>query len=215
MGKAKVANIEIPALDLETLTIRLIGNTPLIVHRFADKARKQILDKQQGVAKKAGKDKREPQQDYVDGLYYFPADEPKNGTARDPNKIPKRTGFPVTAFKNACAEVAKEIPDLAATTVRKSFHIKAAKGSFDLVEIEGTPHMVEHTVKIGMGTTDLRFRPQYDEWAVTLDIVKNGILTSAQVVNLFEQSGFSVGVGEWRPQRNGMNGQYSVQKTAR
>ena len=47
----KNANIiELPELRKVSVQIRLIGDSPLIVHRFGEKARKMMLDKQMGVA---------------------------------------------------------------------------------------------------------------------------------------------------------------------
>lgn len=49
MAKAK-DTIQLPELKIKAAEITLQGTTPLIVHRFAEKALKEMLDKQMGVA---------------------------------------------------------------------------------------------------------------------------------------------------------------------
>lgn len=38
--------IELPPIELVTFQLRLVGDSPLIVHRWSEKAKKQMLDKQ-------------------------------------------------------------------------------------------------------------------------------------------------------------------------
>jgi hypothetical protein len=64
-----------------------------------------------------------------------------------------------------------------------------------------------------MGTADLRYRGEFSPWKATLTVKYNANLMSAeQVVNLFETAGFAVGVGEWRPERDGPYGRFHVAK---
>jgi len=71
--------------------------------------------------------------------------------------------------------------------------------------------MREDTVRVGMGTADLRYRPEFKEWAVNLIIRLNTrSMTLEQLIHLFNQAGFSVGVGEWRPEKDGRNGMFHV-----
>lgn len=70
MAKTPVASIErvsmsnsgiatIPGVKTETLRTLIIGTTPLIVHKFSQKAMTQILDKHIGKAS-AGREKKDP-----------------------------------------------------------------------------------------------------------------------------------------------------------
>lgn len=38
--------ITIPALDIRTATVKIVGDSPLIMHKWSEKAKKEILDKQ-------------------------------------------------------------------------------------------------------------------------------------------------------------------------
>ena len=48
--------------------MRLIGDSPLIVHNWSEKAKKQILDKQMKNAT-SGRDVRDPEQEFFDSLF--------------------------------------------------------------------------------------------------------------------------------------------------
>lgn len=46
--------VEIPAINIKTAEINLVGDSPLIVHKWSEKAKKEILDKQMKKAKTKG-----------------------------------------------------------------------------------------------------------------------------------------------------------------
>lgn len=184
--------IVIPKLDIRTMRVRLVGDAPLIVHRFSEKMKKQMLDKQMGTATE-GRAFKDPEQDFQDSLYRLPG-----------NKF----GFPAIAFKNAgvtaCTSLGKAITKTAA---RQAFHVMG-----DMVEIIGTPTMREDTVRIGQGTTDIRYRGEFKTWSCELTIRYNArVLTDEQIINLLNVAGFAVGIGEWRPERDGQFGLFHVE----
>lgn len=62
-----------------------------------------------------------------------------------------------------------------------------------------------------MGTADLRYRAEYvDWWARILVKYNTNVLSEAQILNLLNTGGFAVGVGEWRPERDGDYGRFHV-----
>lgn len=182
--------IAIPPIEIKSYSFRLEGDSPLIVHAWSDKAKKEMLDKQMGKAR-GKKEPKDPDGDYEAAFY------------RMPNNAP---GFPTIAFKAAAVNAARQVEGLTMTFLRGAFH---AIG--ELVEIEGEPTMREDTVRVGMGTADLRYRPEFKVWAVNLIIRLNTrSMTLAQLIHLLNQAGFSVGVGEWRPEKDGRNGMFHV-----
>ena len=52
------ATIQIDRIDAETILVPIIGTSPLIVHRFSEKAKRQMLDAMQG--RKTPKEAQEP-----------------------------------------------------------------------------------------------------------------------------------------------------------
>lgn len=181
--------IELPELKRQSVQIRLIGDSPLIVHRFGEKARKMMLDKQMGKAK-SGKEAKNPEADYEESMY------------RDDDGRP---GFPAIAFKAAAVNAANDA-GIQKVLARRAFHVAG-----EIIPIEGQPSMREDVVRIAMGTADIRHRAEFKRWAVTLDVTYNaGIISLEQLINLFQIAGFGVGVGEWRPERNGTYGTFHV-----
>ena len=68
-------------------------------------------------------------------------------------------------------------------------------------------------VRVGMGT-DLRFRGEFPEWTAVLDVTYvTTALSRASVVSLIDAGGMGVGVGEWRPEKDGLNGTYTIDTT--
>src|SRR3546814_736162 len=72
MATAKTsAAIELPPLKIETVQFLLVGDSPLIVHAWSEKAKKMMLDKQMKKATKA-KEAKDPQADYEACFYRTP-----------------------------------------------------------------------------------------------------------------------------------------------
>lgn len=64
----KVLTIEIPTIQLASFKLTVVGDSPLIMHKWSEKAKKEILDKQTKKASK-GKEKKNPVRDYVNSMY--------------------------------------------------------------------------------------------------------------------------------------------------
>lgn len=83
----------------------------------------------------------------------------------------------------------------------------------DMVEIHSdTPIMREDMVKIGLGTADIRYRAEFRNWSADLNISynKGGQFSLETIVNVLNAGGYVCGIGEWRPERDGNNGQFMV-----
>lgn len=185
------ATLEIPELRIRIVHLKLVGDSPLIVHAWSKKAREEMLAKQMGKAqtKKAPK---VPQEDYEQSFYYT-----EDG----------RYGFPSVAFKAAAVDAASQVSGLTKVFLRGAFHVIG-----EMVPIEGEPRMREDMVRVGMGTADIRFRPEFPTWSVTVPVrFSTSSVTLEQLVHLFNQAGFSCGIGEWRPQKDGPFGMFHVE----
>lgn len=187
-------------LDLVTIELHLEGTSPLITHAWSEKAKKMMLDKQMGKASK-GKEKKDPVADYESSFYRLRTGAP---------------GMPILGIKaaavTACTSLGKEISKVAA---RQFFHILPDRVGGDLTEIffptDCPPRMREDMVRVGMGTADIRFRPEFPQWGVKIKLQFNRrAVSQEQVVNLLNLGGFSVGVCEWRPEKDGDKGRFTV-----
>lgn len=189
-AKAKVEQVTIPAIEIETFTIRLIGDSPLIMHKWSEKAKKQMLDKQMKIASK-GREAKNPQEEYESSIYYHP-----DGGY----------GFPSVAFKSAAVGACR-FDGTKMTVARGAFHVND-----EFVKIEGEPRMREDPVGLPMNSTDLRYRAEFPDWKANVTVTYNKrALSKAQIISLFNLAGFGVGVGEWRPERNGRHGRFHVE----
>jgi hypothetical protein len=196
--------VEIPAMKLGTFDLRVVGTSPLLVHAWSKKARDQMLGKQMKQAK-AAKEAKDPFADYCDSMYWL-TPKPAKPTEDDIKKA--KFGFPAIAFKAAAVDSCTFIDGVTKVEARGAFHINC-----ELIQIEGKPVMDERMVRIAMGTADIRFRGRFDEWSCTLPITYNeNALSIEQIINLFNVGGFGIGVGEHRPQRDGMLGRFKVEQ---
>lgn len=207
MSKTTETIINLPRMTREKINITLIGETPLIVHRFAEKAKREMLEKQTKAAQK-GKAAKNPEADFEASIYRM-----ADGSH----------GFPAVAFKAAAVTACTSLAGITKVAARQAFHVSGQQsirqGAFsdaitteELVQIHcPAPTMREDMVRVGMGTSDIRYRAQYWPWAVDLIVEFNPLAMSAeQVLNLFNTAGFACGVGEWRPERDGSNGRFRV-----
>jgi hypothetical protein len=183
--------VELKSIRIERINLEIEGDSSLIVHAWSAKAKKEMLDKQMKKAKTA-KEAKDPQRDYEEAFYRLPDGKP---------------GFPTIAFKQAAVSAGGRFSEgLKMTELRGAFFIDG-----ELAEIKGKPNMREDMVRVGMGTADIRYRPEFKEWKVTLPIKYNADKISLeQLVNLFNLAGFGVGVGEWRPEKDGQYGMFHV-----
>lgn len=196
----QVAAIEIDKIGAQTMRVPIIGTAPLIVHNWSEKAKRQMLDAQQG--KKKIKEVRDPQADYQSSLYRIATDDGDT------------YGFPVLAFKAATIGGARFYDkSVTMTMLRQCMFFKGVVTKADpaqLVPIIGEPRMREDVVRVGQGT-DLRYRAEFTNWSATLDITfVTSSLSAKSVLSLIDAGGMGVGVGEWRPQRSGEYGTYRV-----
>lgn len=205
MPTKKVENqeVSIPAISINTFQIKLVGDSPLIVHAWSEKAKRQMLEKQMKKAK-TGKEAKDPWADYCDSMYWL-TEKPNNPTESVIQNA--KFGFPSVAFKSAAVTACSNIDGMTKVSARQAFHIVG-----DMVEIIGKPEIREDMVRIGMGTADIRYRGEFKNWSAIITVRQNvNALSIEQIVNLFNIAGFGVGIGEWRPEKDGSFGMFHVE----
>ena len=191
-------SISISRIGTETLRIPIVGTAPLIVHKFSEKAKRQMLDAAQG--RKTPKAAKDPEAEYEAAFY-----------RHDDGGY----GFPVIAFKSAsvgaCRFFGKSLPmTLARQCMFFDAEFSAAAGQ-KLVRLDGEPHMREDVTRVGMGGTDLRYRPEFTQWSTTISVTYvESMITRESIVSLIDAGGMGVGVGEWRPEKKGDFGTYQI-----
>ncbi len=219
--KAKEAEaIIIRPIEIKKTTVRVVGDTPLIMHAWSEKAKRMMLEAQQGKAKGKKKEVKNPVDDFIQSMYWLdgmPDTAGKN--EEDCEELftqsiqnGARFGFPVTAFKQAAISAAYRMGwTKDKMSLRGVFFIESDFG--DMAEIvSDTPEMREDMVKIGMGTADIRYRGEFKNWRTTFRIKYNvnGQYSLENILNILNAGGMVCGVGEWRPERDGQFGMFHV-----
>lgn len=205
--------VEIRPLDNKQVKVQIIGDTPLIVHAWSDKAKKMMLEAQQKVTKTKAKDIRDPYDEFVNSMYWL-TEKPESTVEAFEQAVANgaKWGFPVGAIKmagNSAAYRAGWVKNQ--MQLRGSYFLKTEWG--DMAEIKGdTPIIREDMVRIGMGSADLRYRAEFRNWSMEMILEYNasGELTLEQILNVMNLGGYSVGIGEWRPEKDGDFGRYHI-----
>jgi hypothetical protein len=195
------AQVSINRIGTETLRVPLVGTAPLIVNKFSEKSKRQMLDNMQG--RKTPKQAKDPEAEYEAAFYRL--DD-------------KAYGFPVIAFKaasvSACRFFGKAMP---MTLARQCIFLDAEFSKTDgqkLARLVGTPRMREDVTTVGMGGRDLRYRPEFTEWSTEVEVTYvKSLLTRESVLSLLEAGGMGVGIGEWRPEKKGDFGTFAIDET--
>jgi hypothetical protein len=205
----KALQITLPPFKLEKLLIHIVGTSPLIVHAFPEKARKEMLDKQMKVAK-GGRDARNPVAEFEAAQYVLP-----DG----------RHGFPAVGFKAAAVTACTSLSDVTKVAARQAFRVKGepmhAAGVLQdsfirtaLVPLVTKPPIMREDVArlSGVGRTpEMRYRPEYPVWGVELEVELNPqVISAAQLATMFRAAGHGVGIGDYRPERDGDCGTFDV-----
>lgn len=218
MATKNVELIEIKPIEIKKTTIRIVGDTPLIMHAWSEKAKREMLDKQMKKTKSAAREAKNPVEDFIRSMYWLspmPTDMSEDGfEAAIANGA--RFGFPVTAFKQAAISAAYRMGWAKdKMSLRGAFFIDGDENQ--MIEIHSdTPIMREDMVKVGMGTADIRFRGEFRNWYadMTISYNANGQHTLEQIINIINAGGYVCGVGECRPERDGQYGMFHVSATA-
>jgi hypothetical protein len=187
--------INIKPIQQKRMTVRIVGTSPLQQHQWDEKAKRMMREKQAGKKSKE-REVRDPQAEFEAATY-----RTEKG----------KYGFPGMALKRAIIAAAHKDLGIEKTMVRKALflHIPDPGG---IIEMDcKPPRMREDMMRVGMGSVDLRYRPEFEQWAATVDIeFDSELLTDQDVITLIDRAGFGVGIGEGRPEVGRDFGRFKV-----
>lgn len=239
MTTKKSELIEIRPITEAQVSIHVQGTSPLIMHAWSAKAKRQILEKELGFTVSKARDVKNPFEDFCSSMYWL-TPMPEEFTAKTVSDALQtaRFGFPVAAFKQAAIAAAFRmgwlkdkvssrgaffiVPthngyyggDLQADFDRKALTIVPnVYKSEPMIEIHSdTPVMREDMVRVGLGAADIRYRGEFRNWSADFDIRynMNGQYSIEQIANIINAGGFACGIGEWRPEKDGQYGMFKV-----
>lgn len=218
--------ITIQPVEKVTAEITIVGETPLIVHAWSEKAKKEMLDAQQGKAKGKKKNFKNPVEDFIRSMYWLNGvpDIPEGATEEECEEIFNKAvakgakfGFPAVAIKKAAVSAAyRQGITKDKVSANGSFWLTGVEDpEFVVIESDEPPVMREDMVKIGMGTADLRYRGEFKNWKCKCNIsyLKDGVFSLENIISMINLGGFSCGLGEWRTEKGGVSGAFRVQAT--
>jgi len=180
--------IEVPAIRRESIEICLLGETPLIFNRMAEKAKRELLlpHGPKTAAEKKTTLKHDPLTEYRDSVYRFDA-----GDAGD-----AVLGFPSPGFKKAIAAAALDLPGATKTSIERLTRVHGYR-----VPIYGVPMIFMTAVRSADAkkTPDIRSRAIVPEWACRIQVsYVRPLLTAKTIANLLSAAGEIVGIGDFR-----------------
>ena len=208
--KEETLEINIPKIDIRRTKITIIGDTPIIMNKFSEKAKRQILDKQQKKAKK-DKEVKNEWECFIESMHWLegkPKKYTKEAFEKAMNSGKARIGFPAVGVKQAALSAAYRAGYIKnKVCMQGAFHIQE-----EFIDIKySSIKMREDYVKIPMGGADIVFRGELDGWSSTFEVTYDAnVLSVEQLIQFINYGGYAVGIGEWRPEKTGNNGMFHV-----
>lgn len=184
--------VDLERIADETITIPIVGLTPLIPHQWAEKAKRLMREKQYAGAGavRPKKEAKDPEADAEAALYRLADGRP---------------GMPATAFKGAMVAACRFFDGIPMTEGRLMIYVRG-EGPDQLVPIQGTEKIREDMPRNATGVVDLRYRTSLlagvegvEPWRANITITyPPSLITVKSVIALLDAAG-RVGVGDWRP----------------
>ena len=232
--------IKIEPIAKRYIKAKIVGDSPLITHCWDVKSQREILEKELKISR-TQKPKRNPYEDFASSMYWLTKmpEVITKETLDEAFANGARFGFPLTGLKQSAISAAYRMGwSKDKMSLRGAFFIQPVEDGYyagdleisdDMKEVHIIPNvfhpepMIEiqyerltmrrDTVRVGMGSADLRYRGEFENWSAefTLSFNENGDRTLDEIFTMLNAGGYICGIGEWRPERDGQYGQYHVE----
>jgi len=190
-----MSGVSIKPIIQKRMIVALKSTSPMIQHKWGEKAKTMMREKQAGKKSKT-RDIRNPEQECLDATHFTSTG---------------KFGFPAGALKQAIIGAAHKNIGIEKTLVRKALFVNCPDPSNNIEMKTKDPVMREDMMRVGMGAADLRYRPEFAEWSATVMLDFNAeMLTEQDIVTLLDRAGFGVGLLEGRPEKGRDNGRFEV-----
>ncbi len=180
-----------------TVKVGAVDGSTLITHRLAPEVVDKFTSRETGKTDK--KEIRDYEKEYQ-SCFYLTKD----------NKY----GFPGSGFMGAMLDACIPL-NLHKTEIKRSIRIL---GDIYELKYKKLVHRIDNPRRSGRNSTpDVRHRPEFHDWSCELTIqYDTNLISPDQINNLINQSGFSTGIGDWRPgapKSSGTHGMFKVLQT--
>jgi hypothetical protein len=181
------------------LVQRIEGITPVIPHKWSEKAIRQMAEKQQSeeVATRPVRQPKNPEQEAQDSCYWLDG----------------QGAIPAVSFKAAMVGACRFFEGITMVGAKLLFYVEGY-GPEQLVPVGTDKTMREDTPRNSGGSVDLRYRYQFWPWSAELRVhYLPSIINVDSILALLDAAGKG-GVGDWRPSSpksaTGTYGQFRV-----
>lgn len=192
VSETKAKNVVIEQPQVQAVFLEIEGTAELIQNNFSQKAIEEMLRKHMGIS--VQREKKNPRQCIEDATI-------KNTEGQ--------VCIPPTAIKKAILSAASQIKSMKKTQIRSGLFLPAKSIPITYKSMEPRMDMVRTS---GISRTpDVRFRPSFVAWKARVEIVYNHEFQVQSVVDLLSRAG-NVGIGEWRPEKDGTFGTFKISR---
>jgi hypothetical protein len=186
--ESEYQGVTIERVKPKILQVKIVGITPLIVSAWSEKARRMMLEKQEKKSNR-GRAARNPEEEYRDSLYVS-----HQGW----------TGIPAGGVKGCLVNACRAVDGMPMTLAKRILFVASqgtgVKDEKQLVRVYGEHKMHRGMVRLDSGVAMERFRAEYKEWYIDLEIhFLENLISAEQVANLVELAGYIEGLCEHRP----------------
>ena len=203
MRKAKTDELEqvqIVELTRAKIVYHIVGETPLLMNSMSVKAQRELLlpRGRKTAAEKQGSLKHDPLQEYRDSIY----------RARKGSETV--LALLNTQFKAALCTAALDVPGAKKAQIGRLTSIEGG----EKIALFGVPQIMCSVVRSAdiNKTPDIRTRCIVPRWACKVEVTYTiPVLNATVISSLFATAGYTMGVGDWRPQKgSGTFGRWKI-----
>lgn len=198
--QSEVEEVQIVELKRARIVYHVIGETPLIMNSMSSKAKRDILlpRGRKTAIEKQSTLKHNPLQEYRDSVYR--------------GKKGGETALAIlnTQFKAALCTAALDVPGAKKTQIGRLTSIEGG----ERIALYGIPQIFCSVVRSAdiNKTPDIRTRAIVPRWACQVEVTyATPVLNATVISSLFATAGYTMGVGDWRPQKgSGTYGRWRI-----
>ena len=191
--------VEISNLKLKNMNVGVIGTSPLLTNNMSEEDEEQLLRME--TKKSRIRKARDTEKEVKDAIYRTEDGKP---------------GILASAFRRAMIDTAKS-KHLFSTDIDGKLISGAVRVLGGIIPIKYSKMVTNRARGIRSGRTKspiIIFRPEFRDWSCILNIqFDESAISADQIINLLNYAGFHTGVGDWRPQRNGIYGMFRVDES--
>jgi hypothetical protein len=198
--KPQPQEIQIVEINQSSIEFCILGTSPLIFNRMAEKAKRELLAPKgkKTAADKAAQMKHNPVDEFRNSMYKHETDD-----------HPTRLKFPAPAFKGAMATAALDLPGMKKSEIGRLCWVEGVSAN-----IYGIPQLHMGVVRSAdmNRTPDIRTRAIVEHWCARIKVwFVQPKLRAGAIANILAASGVTCGIGDFRQEKGkGNYGQYVV-----